>query len=115
VLSDFATTGDGLVAALQVLAVLAMEGTKASEAAHLYEPLPQVMENVRFKKGMPLEDARVKKCIEAGTARLNGSGRILVRKSGTEPVIRVMAEGDDEKLVRKIVREIAQTIEEVAA
>jgi len=115
VLSDFATTGDGLIAALQVLAVLAMEGQKASEAAHLFEPLPQVLENVRFKKGMPLEDARVKKCIEAGTARLNGSGRVLVRKSGTEPVIRVMAEGDDEKLVRQVVREIAQTIEEVAA
>ncbi len=115
VLSDFATTGDGLIAALQVLAVLAMEGQKASEAAHLYEPLPQVLENVRFKKGAPLEDARVKKCIEAGTARLNGTGRILVRKSGTEPVIRVMAEGDDEKLVRQVVREIAATIEEVAA
>ncbi len=116
VLSDFATTGDGLVAALQVLAVLATEGQKASEAAHLYEPLPpQVLENVRFKKGTPLEDARVKKCIEAGTARLNGTGRILVRKSGTEPVIRVMAEGDDEKLVRQVVRDIAATIEEVAA
>ena len=115
VLSDFATTGDGLVAALQVLAVLAMEGQQASEAAHLYEPLPQVLENVRFKKGAPLDDARVKKCIEAGTARLNGTGRILVRKSGTEPVIRVMAEGDDEKLVRQVVREIARTIEEVAA
>jgi phosphoglucosamine mutase len=115
VLSDFATTGDGLIAALQVLAVLAMEGRSASEAAHLYEPLPQVMENVRFKKGVPLEDARVKESIAAGNARLNGSGRILVRKSGTEPVIRVMAEGDDEKLVRQVVRDIAQTIEEVAA
>ncbi|HEX4861801.1 MAG TPA: phosphoglucosamine mutase [Rhizomicrobium sp.] len=115
VLSDFATTGDGLVAALQVLAVLATDHQKASDAAHLYEPLPQVLENVRFKKGMPLEDARVKKCIEAGTARLNGAGRILVRKSGTEPVIRVMAEGDDEKLVRQIVREIAASIEEAAA
>jgi phosphoglucosamine mutase len=115
ILSDYATTGDGLIAALQVLAVLAMEGQKASEAAHLFEPLPQVLENVRFKKGMPLEDARVKKCIEAGNARLNGSGRILVRKSGTEPVIRVMAEGDDEKLVREVVRDIAATIEEVAA
>ena len=115
VLSDFATTGDGLIAALQVLAVLAMEGARASEAVHLYEPLPQVLENVRFKKGMPLEDARVKKCIEAGNARLNGCGRILVRKSGTEPVIRVMAEGDDEKLVRQVVRDIAATIEEVAA
>ena len=115
VLSDFATTGDGLIAALQVLAVLAMEGRKASEAAHLFEPLPQVLENVRFKKGMPLEDARVKKCIESGEARLSGTGRILVRKSGTEPVIRVMAEGDDEKLVRQVVRDIARTIEEAAA
>jgi len=115
VLSDFATTGDGLVAALQVLAVLAMESRKASEAAHLFEPLPQVLENVRFKKGMPLEDARVKKSIEAGNAKLNGCGRVLVRKSGTEPVIRVMAEGDDEKLVRQVVRDIAQTIEEAAA
>jgi phosphoglucosamine mutase len=115
VLSDFATTGDGLIAALQVLAVLAMEGRRASEAAHLFEPLPQVLENVRFKKGMPLEDARVKKSIEAGTARLNGAGRVLVRKSGTEPVIRVMAEGDDEKLVRQVVREIAKSIEDAAA
>jgi len=94
VLSDFATTGDGLIAALQVLAVLAMEGQKASEAAHLFEPLPQVLENVRFKKGMPLEDARVKKCIADGNARLNGAGRILVRKSGTEPVIRLEVEDD---------------------
>jgi phosphoglucosamine mutase len=115
VLSDFATTGDGLIAALQVLAVLAMEGRRASEAAHLFEPLPQVLENVRFKKGMPLEDARVKKSIETGTARLNGAGRVLVRKSGTEPVIRVMAEGDDEKLVRQVVREIAKSIEDAAA
>src|SRR5579862_9577371 len=115
ILRDFSTTGDGLVAALQVLAVLATDHQKASDAAHLYEPLPQVLENVRFKKGMPLDDARVKKCIEAGTARLNGAGRILVRKSGTEPVIRVMAEGDDEKLVRQIVREIAASIEEAAA
>ena len=81
----------------------------------LFEPLPQVLQNVRFKKGSPLEDARVKSSIEAGNARLNGSGRILVRKSGTEPVIRVMAEGDDEKLVRAVVRDIAAAIEEVAA
>jgi phosphoglucosamine mutase len=115
VLSDFATTGDGLIAALQVLAVLAVEGQKASEAAHLYEPLPQVLENVRFKKGTPLEDARVKKCIEAGTARLNGAGRILVRKSGTEPVIRIMAEGENERELRDVVREIAAAVRDVAA
>ncbi len=115
ILSDFATTGDGLIAALQVLAVLAQDGKPASEAAHLYEPLPQVMENVRFKKGSPLEDARVQSSIDAANARLGNTGRILVRKSGTEPLIRVMAEGDDEKLVRAVVRQIAATIEEVAA
>ena len=115
ILSDFSTTGDGLIAALQVLAVLAEEGKPASQAAHLYEPLPQVLENVRFRKGSPLEDVRVKSSIDAGSAKLGASGRVLVRKSGTEPLIRVMAEGDDEKLVRAVVRQIAATIEEVAA
>jgi phosphoglucosamine mutase len=115
ILSDFATTGDGLIAALQVLAVLAEEGKPASQAAHLYEPLPQVLENVRFRKGSPLEDARVKSSIDEAHARLGASGRVLVRKSGTEPLIRVMAEGDDEKLVRAVVRQIAAAIEEVAA
>jgi len=115
ILSDFSTTGDGLIAALQVLAVLATEGKPASEAAHLFEPLPQVLENVRFRKGAPLEDARVKSSIDAANARLGASGRILVRKSGTEPLIRVMAEGEDEKLVRAVVRDIASAIEEAAA
>jgi phosphoglucosamine mutase len=115
ILSDFSTTGDGLIAALQVLAVLAEEHKSASEAAHLYEPLPQVLENVRFRKGSPLEDAKVKSSIDDGNARLGASGRILVRKSGTEPLIRVMAEGDDESLVRAVVRQIAAAIEEVAA
>ena len=115
ILSDFSTTGDGLVAALQVLAVLAQEDKRASEAAHLYNPLPQVLENVRFKTGAPLEDARVQSSIADANAKLGTSGRILVRKSGTEPLIRVMAEGDDEKLVRAVVRQIAATIEEVAA
>ncbi len=112
VLSDFCTTGDGLIAALQVLAVIAQEDKPASKAAHLFEPLPQVLRNVRFRKGSPLEDAHVKSTIEAGNARLNGSGRILVRKSGTEPVIRVMAEGDDEQLIHAIVHDIAAAIEE---
>jgi phosphoglucosamine mutase len=115
ILSDVSTTGDGLVAALQVLAVLAQEGKPASEVAHLFNPLPQVLENVRFKKGAPLENARVKSSIEAAQARLGASGRILVRKSGTEPLIRVMAEGEDEKLVRSVVRDIASAIEEAAA
>ena len=115
ILSDVSTTGDGLVAALQVLAVLAQEDKPASEAAHLYNPLPQILENVRFKKGSPLENARVKSSIEDANARLGTSGRILVRKSGTEPLIRVMAEGEDEKLVRAVVRQIASAIEEAAA
>ncbi|HXL99057.1 MAG TPA: phosphoglucosamine mutase [Rhizomicrobium sp.] len=115
ILSDFSTTGDGLIAALQVLAVLAQEGKRASDAAHLYEPLPQVLENVRFKTGSPLEDARVISRIDAGEARLNGHGRVLVRKSGTEPVIRVMAEGENEREVREVVREIVAAIQESAA
>jgi phosphoglucosamine mutase len=115
ILSDVSTTGDGLVAALQVLAVLAQEGKPASEAAHLFNPLPQVLENVRFKKGSPLDDARVKSSIQDANAKLGATGRVLVRKSGTEPLIRVMAEGEDEKLVRAVVRQIASAIEEVAA
>jgi phosphoglucosamine mutase len=114
VLSDFCTTGDGLIAALQVLAVIAQEGKPASQAAHLFEPLPQVLQNVRFRRGSPLDDAHVKSCIEDCRARLNGAGRILVRKSGTEPVIRVMAEGDDEKLIQSVVHDIAAAIEEAA-
>jgi phosphoglucosamine mutase len=115
ILSDFSTTGDGLIAALQVLAVLAEEKIPASEAAHLFEPMPQVLENVRFRNGTPLEDARVKSRIDAGTARLNGKGRILVRKSGTEPVIRVMAEGEDEREIRAVVRDICAAIKDAAA
>jgi len=114
ILSDVSTTGDGLVAALQVLAVLT-QGHPASEAAHLFNPLPQVLENVRFKKGSPLDDARVKSSIQDANAKLGTTGRVLVRKSGTEPLIRVMAEGEDEKLVRAVVRQIASAIEEVAA
>jgi phosphoglucosamine mutase len=115
ILSDFSTTGDGVVAALQVLAVLAQEGKTASEAAHLFEPMPQVLENVRFKKGSPLENDKVKSSIDAARAKLGDNGRVLVRKSGTEPLIRVMAEGEDEKTVRAVVRAIAGAIEEVAA
>jgi phosphoglucosamine mutase len=114
ILSDFSTTGDGLIAALQVLAVLAGERKPASEATRLYEPLPQVLENIRFRNGSPLEDARVKSQIEAGTARLNGKGRIVIRKSGTEPVIRIMAEGEDAHELRQIVREIASVVREAA-
>src|SRR5882762_10379994 len=115
IFSDFITTGDGLIAALQVLAVLAEERRPASEAAHIFEPLPQVLENVRFKNGSPLNDPKLASKIKLAEERLNGSGRLLVRKSGTEPVIRIMGEGEDEKLVRQMVREIAQVIREASA
>ena len=115
ILSDFCTTGDGLIAALQVLAVIAGEGKRASDAAHLYEPLPQVTQNVRFRKGQaPLANPRVKDQIRDCEARLNGAGRLLVRKSGTEPVIRIMAESDDPAMVRQVVRDVAAAIEGAA-
>jgi phosphoglucosamine mutase len=115
VLSDIAPTGDGMIAALQVLAVLAEANKPVSEAAHLFEPLPQVLESVRYAKTSPLTNARVTECIKDGEKRLNGFGRLLVRKSGTEPVIRVMAEGDDEAVVRAVVNEIVSAIQEAAA
>jgi phosphoglucosamine mutase len=115
VFSDYGTTGDGLVAALQVLGVLAEERRPASEAAHIFEPAPQVLENIRYRNGSPLNDPKVTTKIKLSEARLNGSGRLLVRKSGTEPVIRIMGEGEDENLVREVVQEIAQVIREAAA
>lgn len=115
ILSDFITTGDGLIAALQVLAVIAQESKPASEVAHLYDPMPQILESVRFQKGSPLADARVAALIKDCEQRLNGTGRLLVRKSGTEPVIRIMAEGENETLVRSVVQDIALIIREVAA
>ena len=115
IFSDFITTGDGLIAALQVLAVLAEERRPASEAAHMFEPSPQILENVRLHHGEPLSDSSVASRIRACESRLNGGGRILVRKSGTEPVIRIMGEGDDEKLVRQVVRDIAEIIRAASA
>jgi phosphoglucosamine mutase len=112
VLSDFSTTGDGLIAALQVLAVIAETGQKASDAAHLFEPLPQILKNVRFRAGAkPLENQEVATAIQDGEARLATKGRLLIRKSGTEPLIRVMAEGDDEKLVTTVVGDIVKVLE----
>jgi phosphoglucosamine mutase len=115
ILRDFCTTGDGIIAALQVLGVLAQEKRPASEASHMFEPLPQIIENVRYRNGSPLSDARVKERIKDCEARMNGTGRILVRKSGTEPVIRVMAEGDDEKLVRSVVSEVVAALKDAVA
>ena len=114
IFSDFITTGDGLIAALQVLAVLAEERRPASEAVHMFEPAPQVLENVRFTNGSPLNNPKVASAIKLCEQKLVG-GRLLVRKSGTEPVIRIMAEGENEKIVRDVVKEVAQLIRDAAA
>ncbi len=115
ILSDFSTTGDGLIAALQVLAVLVQSGKPMSALARQFEPVPQTLENVRFAKGgKPLENEKVKAAIAEAEARLNGSGRVLVRASGTEPLIRVMAEGDDKALVDQLVKDIAGAVKAAA-
>ncbi|MFM2045444.1 MAG: hypothetical protein RLY86_4020 [Pseudomonadota bacterium] len=112
VLSDFATTGDGLLAALQVLACLKGRERPASEVLKVFEPLPQLLKNVRFVAGTkPLETEEVRRAISAGEARLNGEGRVLIRKSGTEPLIRVMAEGPDDTLVHSVVDDIVAAVE----
>ena len=106
VLSDFSTTGDGLVSALQVLACVKRQNRPVSEIAKKFEPVPQLLKNVRFSGGKPLEAAPVKAAIEDARSRLGTTGRLVIRPSGTEPLIRVMAEGDDPKLVETVVNEI---------
>ena len=115
ILSDFSTTGDGLLAALQVLAVLKESDRPMSALARQFEPVPQKLENVRFASGKPLEHADVKAVLAEAEQRLNGSGRLVVRASGTEPLIRIMAEGDDEKLVNQVIKEIAGAVKKAAA
>jgi phosphoglucosamine mutase len=115
ILSDYTTTGDGLLAALQVLAVVKKQGQPVSKVCHRFDPLPQILKNVRYKAGKPLEDAHVKGAIEDAQARLNGHGRLLVRPSGTEPVIRVMGEGDDKGLIEEIVDGIVDALTKAAA
>lgn len=110
VLSDFGTTGDGLVAALQILAVIKRQGKTVSEVCHRFEPVPQVLKNVRVSAGKPLEDATVRQAIADAEAELAKSGRLLIRPSGTEPLIRVMAEGDDRGQVERIVDELVNVI-----
>ncbi len=115
VMSDFSTTGDGLLAALQVLAEVKRQGRPVSEVCNLFHPLPQILKNVKFKQGKPLEDNAVLKMIADAEHRLGNGGRLVIRPSGTEPVIRVMAEGDDEGLVRNIVDELCGVIAKAAA
>jgi phosphoglucosamine mutase len=115
ILSDFSTTGDGMIAALQVLSVLVKSGKSMSALARQFEPAPQKLENVRISGGKPLENPEVKKAIADAEAMLNGTGRLVIRASGTEPLIRIMAEGDDEVLVCKLVKDLAGVVKKAAA
>jgi phosphoglucosamine mutase len=115
ILSDYTTTGDGFLAALQVLAVVKRSGKPVSEVCHRFEPLPQVLKNVRTRNGRPLDSATVRSAIALGEEKLGQGGRLIVRPSGTEPVIRVMGEGDDKLLVESVVDDIIDALTEVAA
>ncbi|MCB2159655.1 MAG: phosphoglucosamine mutase, partial [Rhodobacteraceae bacterium] len=111
VMTDYATTGDGLIAGLQFLAAMVETGQKASELVRQFETVPQMLKNVRYADGKkPLETESVKAVIEANAARIKGKGRILIRKSGTEPLIRVMAECEDEALLADVVDEIVGAV-----
>jgi phosphoglucosamine mutase len=115
VMSDYATTGDGLLAALQVLSEVVRQGKPVSEVCNLFEPLPQVLKNVRFAGGKPLEDTKVVSAIADAEKRLGNQGRLVIRPSGTEPLIRVMAEGDDAHMVNEIVDALCGVIAKTAA
>ncbi|MPZ38018.1 MAG: phosphoglucosamine mutase [Rhizobiales bacterium] len=115
ILTDYTTTGDGFVAALQVLAVVKKLDRRVSEVCHRFDPLPQILKNVRYKSGKPLDNAKVRSAIKDGERRLNGHGRLVIRPSGTEPVIRVMGEGDDKVLVEDVVNGIVAALSRVAA
>ncbi len=115
ILSDYSTTGDGLVAALQMLAVVKRHNKPVSELCHRFEPLPQILKNVRYKAGKPMESASVITAIASAEKKLGQGGRLLVRPSGTEPVIRVMGEGDDKALVEAAVDDVIDALTKVAA
>ncbi|MGA8613783.1 MAG: phosphoglucosamine mutase [Xanthobacteraceae bacterium] len=115
ILSDYTTTGDGFVAALQVLAVVQKQHKPVSQVCHRFDALPQVLKNVRYRSGKPLEHQKVRSAIESAQERLNGHGRLVIRPSGTEPVIRVMGEGDDKAMIEEIVDGIVDALTEHAA
>jgi phosphoglucosamine mutase len=115
ILSDYTTTGDGFVAALQVLAVVKKNNRPVSEVCHRFTALPQVLKNVRYSNGKPLEHAKVRSAIADAEQRLGLGGRLIVRPSGTEPVIRIMGEGDDKILVEEVVDDIVEALNHSAA
>jgi phosphoglucosamine mutase len=115
ILSDYTTTGDGFVAALQLLAVVKGQDKPVSELCHRFEALPQILKNVKYKAGKPLENAGVKTAIASAEEKLGRTGRLIIRPSGTEPVIRVMGEGDNRELVEEAVDGVVDAITKVAA
>jgi phosphoglucosamine mutase len=115
IMSDYTTTGDGLVAALQLLSVVQRQNRPVSEVCHCFDPLPQILKNVRYKAGEPLRQDSVVSAIEHARERLGNTGRLVIRPSGTEPVIRVMAEGDDRGLVNAVVDEVVDAVARAAA
>jgi len=115
ILTDYSTTGDGLVAAMQVLAMVKKLGRPASEVCRRFEPLPQLLRNVRFNGGKPLESESVVRAIELAREKLGTTGRLVIRASGTEPVIRVMAESEDSALVDTLVSEVCEAVRKAAA
>jgi phosphoglucosamine mutase len=115
IMSDYTTTGDGLIAALQLLSVVRRLDKPVSEVCHCFEPLPQILKNVRFKSGQPLQQDSVVTAIESARQRLGNQGRLIIRPSGTEPVIRVMAEGDDRDLVMRVVDDVVDALSRAAA
>ena len=110
ILTDYTTTGDGLLAALELLSVVAQSGKRVSEICHRFEAVPQILRNVRFNGGRPLELEEVNEAIAEAKARLGDGGRLVVRPSGTEPLIRIMAEGDDSGLIHEVVDELASIV-----
>ena len=115
IVGDVSTTGDGLIAALQVMAVLVREGGKASQATRVFTPLPQVKRNIVVDRADLLGCVQVRQAIQSGEAELGTQGRLIVRRSGTESLVRVMAEGDDEKQIGRIADSIARALREAAA
>ena len=114
ILNDYNTTGDGLVAALEVLSVIVQSNRPASEVCRVFEPVPQILKNVMFTGPSPMNMACVKKIIASGEKKLEGAGRLLIRQSGTESIIRVMAEGSDEIILKEVVNEVCSEIEKVS-
>ena len=114
ILNDYNTTGDGLVAALEILSVIVQSGSPASEACRVFEPVPQILKNMPFTGLSPINDTLVKNAIESGERKLAKTGRLLIRQSGTESIIRVMAEGEDEKIILEVVNDICAAVEKTA-